>query len=231
MSLHLRSRDVDLGGGLIVRRVLPQRALRKVGPWVFVDHFGPAEGVVDPERDVRPHPHCGLSTVSSLFEGATEHRDSTGGEGTIRAGEVQRMSAGTGVMHSEYNASQNDEVHFLQIWILPDKENHKPGYEQKHYTETERRGKLRLVASGDSRNGSVHINRDADMFAGLFQRGEEAKHKLASGRLGWLHVAKGAVHINGSLLHAGDGVAFETSEEVHIHDGENAEVLLFDMAY
>jgi redox-sensitive bicupin YhaK (pirin superfamily) len=145
----------------------------------------------------------------------------------IRPGDVQRMSAGTGVAHSEYNASKTDGVHFLQIWILPDRSGHTPGYEQKHFSAAEKRGRLRLVASPDGRDGSVAIHQNATIHAGLFDGDERAEHVVAAGRAVWVHVARGSVTLNGERLTAGDAAA--VGDKVVLERGEGAEVLVFDL--
>jgi len=148
----------------------------------------------------------------------------------IRPGDVQRMSAGTGVTHSEFNASPTDLVHFLQIWVLPDTRGYAPSYEQKHFTEADRQGKLRLVASKDAREGSLIIHQDASLFASLLASGERVAHALSSGRYAWLHVAKGKVEVGGETLSAGDAAAFEQAGEIAIVAAEPSEILLFDLA-
>jgi redox-sensitive bicupin YhaK (pirin superfamily) len=147
----------------------------------------------------------------------------------IRPGDVQRMSAGTGVTHSEYNHSQVEGVHFLQIWILPDRAGHRPSYEQVHVAAREKRGALRLVASPDGAEGSVTLHQDARLYAGLFDGQERAEHVLAPARGAWVHVARGAVEIAGQRLHAGDSAAFEQPGVITVARGEDAEVLLFDL--
>jgi len=148
----------------------------------------------------------------------------------IRPGDVQRMSAGTGVLHSEYNASREDEVHFLQIWLLPNKRGVKPSYEQKTFGDADKRGKLRLVASPDGADGSLSINADAKVYAGIFGQGDGAELAIAKGRGAWLHVATGKVRVNGNELGAGDGVAIEDEGKVEIDGVDESEVLVFDLA-
>jgi redox-sensitive bicupin YhaK (pirin superfamily) len=151
----------------------------------------------------------------------------------IRPGDVQRMSAGTGVTHSEFNASPTDTVHFLQIWVLPDTRGIAPSYEQKHFTEADRQGRLKLVASKDAREGSLTIHQDASLFAGLLGPGERVTHHVPAGRYAWLHVARGKVQVAGQDLAAGDAAAFDQageSSDIVIVGGEPSEVLLFDLA-
>ncbi len=176
------------------------------------------------------HSHRDMEIISYVLEGELAHKDSMGTGETIRPGDVQRMSAGTGVQHSEFNASKKDEVHFLQIWLLPDQKNIKPGYEQKTYSEADKRGKLRLVASPDGAEGSITIHTDAKLYAGLFTEGEAAELAIPKGRGAWLHVAKGKVRINGKDVGAGDGVAIENENTVRIEGVADGEVLAFDLA-
>jgi redox-sensitive bicupin YhaK (pirin superfamily) len=171
-----------------------------------------------------------MEIISYVLDGALAHKDSMGTGETIRPGDVQRMSAGTGVLHSEYNASRADEVHFLQIWILPAKRNVLPSYEQKTFTDGDKRGKLTLVASSDGSNGSVTINADARVYAGVFDKGHTAELSLAAGRGAWLHVARGKVRVNGEELGEGDGVALENERAIRIEGVDEGEVLAFDLA-
>jgi redox-sensitive bicupin YhaK (pirin superfamily) len=174
------------------------------------------------------HGHSDMEIVSYVLEGALEHKDSLGTGSVIRPGDVQRMSAGTGVRHSEFNASKTEGVHFLQIWILPDRRGHAPGYEQKNFSEAERRGRLRLVASPDGREGSVSLHQDVMLYAGLFDAGQSAKVELAAGRTAFVHVARGEATINGEAVGEGDGVAIAEEAAVTV-EGRGAEVLVFDM--
>ncbi len=186
------------------------------------------EDRVAPGAGFGTHNHRDMEIVTYVLEGALAHRDSTGSEGVLLPGEVQRMSAGTGVMHSEMNGDKANPVHFLQIWILPERGGIKPGYEQKKFEETERRGTLRLVASPDARDGSVKINQNAAIYAGLIDGNERLTHTFAPDRYGWLQVARGEVELNGQKLSAGDGAAIENETEVSM-TGKGAEVLLFDL--
>ena len=176
------------------------------------------------------HPHRDMEIISYVLDGALAHKDSMGTGATIRPGDVQRMSAGTGVLHSEFNASPKDEVHFLQIWIMPAKRGVQPGYEQKTFPDADKRGKLVLVASQDGRDGSVTINADARVFAGVFRAGETAELPIAGGRGAWIHVARGKVRVNGNELGEGDGVAIEKESAVRIEGVDGGEVLAFDLA-
>jgi redox-sensitive bicupin YhaK (pirin superfamily) len=164
-----------------------------------------------------------------VLDGALEHKDNMGNGSVIRPGDVQRMSAGTGVRHSEYNASNNERVHFLQIWILPKATGIAPGYEQKHFTPTDLDGKLRVVASPDGREGSVTIHQDAYLYASRLANGTQIAHALAPGRRAYVHVARGSVAINGTPLAAGDGARIENETRITLGNADGAEVLLFDL--
>jgi hypothetical protein len=177
-----------------------------------------------------PHPHRDMEIITYILEGELEHKDSTGSGSVIRPGDVQRMSAGTGVVHSEFNHSATEPVHLLQIWIFPDTEGLAPGYEQKHFSEAERRGTLRLVASGDGRQGSLRIHQDAALYASLLEPGGEVAHALERDRHAWIQVARGAVTVNGAVLRAGDGAALSEAPAVAVRAQVPAEFLLFDLA-
>lgn len=176
-----------------------------------------------------PHQHRDMEIVSYVLEGELEHKDSMGNGSVIRPGDVQRMSAGPGVTHSEFNASPSDSVHFLQIWIRPERAGLPAGYEQKFFSDEEKRGRLRLVASRDGTAGSVRIQQQAQIFAGLLADGESVQHTFAPGRCGWLHVVRGSVQLNGTELSAGDGVAIREESEIGISATSSGEVLLFDL--
>ena len=188
------------------------------------------EDRVQPGQGFGTHGHRDMEIISYVLEGALAHKDSIGTGSVIRPGDVQRMSAGTGVRHSEFNGSKTEPVHFLQIWIQPDKAGHPPSYEEKTFSDAEKRGRLRLVASRDGRDGSVTIHQDASLYAGLFDRGEKAAFELARGRYAWIHVARGAVTVNGEVLRAGDAAAIDESGTVEIAGQEQGEVLVFDLA-
>ncbi len=176
-----------------------------------------------------PHPHRDMEIISYVLDGALEHSDSMGNGSTIRPGEVQRMSAGTGVVHSEYNHSKDDSVHFLQIWIQPDRRGIEPSYEQKHFSVEDRKNVLRLVASPDAREGSVRIHQDASLYVSLLESGQTVSHTLAPGRHAWIHVARGAVRVGDSLLTAGDAASTSDADRIDVTATEDAEVLLFDL--
>jgi redox-sensitive bicupin YhaK (pirin superfamily) len=176
------------------------------------------------------HSHRDMEIISYVLEGSLGHKDSMGTGSVIRPGDVQRMSAGTGVSHSEMNASKTEGVHFLQIWIVPDRAGHPPGYEQKAFSPAERQGTLRLVASPDGRDGSVSIHQDASISAGLFARGESTTHTIADKRHAWVQVARGSVEIAGHKLTAGDALSTEGPGQLTIVGTDDAEILVFDLA-
>lgn len=179
-----------------------------------------------------PHAHSDMEIISYVLDGALEHKDSLGTGSVIRPGDIQRMSAGSGVRHSEFNASVKEPVHFLQIWIIPERRGLPASYEQKRFDDAEKRGRLRLIGSRDGREASVTIHQDVDLYAALLAEGETATHTLRGGRSAWLHVARGAVTVNGTHLQAGDGVGVTTTGDLVLAGarGGDAEVLLFDMA-
>ena len=188
------------------------------------------DDVVAPGRGFGTHPHRDMEIVTYVLEGALAHEDSMGNASTIVPGEVQRMSAGTGVLHSEFNHSRTDRVHLLQIWLLPDRTGIAPSYEQTLFPDEEKRGRLRLVASPDGADGSVMIHQDARLYATLLAPGEEVSHPLAPGRHAWVHVARGKASLNGQPLEAGDGAAVSAEEQLTLRGDGHAEVLLFDLA-
>jgi quercetin 2,3-dioxygenase len=176
------------------------------------------------------HPHRDMEIITYLLEGALEHKDSMGNGSVIRPGDGQSMSAGTGVRHSEANGSNADPAHLLQIWILPDRNGHKPGYQQKSFPEAEKRGRFRQIAGPDGLDGSVTIHQDARLYVSLLEPGQEVRHELGEGRHGWLQVAKGAVELNGKSLKQGDGAALSEEKQLVVKGASEAEVLLFDLA-
>ncbi|QSN62009.1 pirin family protein [Caballeronia sp. M1242] len=207
----------------------------------FADYFDPehvhfgALRVINEDRvaggqGFGTHGHRDMEIVSYVLEGALAHRDSMGNGSTIRPGDVQRMSAGTGVRHSEFNGSPTETAHFLQIWIIPDAPGGAPGYEEKRFTDDEKRGRLRVIASPEGTDGSVTIGADARIFAGLFDGDERAEFDVPAGRRVYVHVARGKVSVNGEALGAGDAAKIEDIAKVTIDRGERAEVLLFDLA-
>ena len=187
------------------------------------------EDRVEPGQGFGTHPHRDMEILSYVLEGALEHKDSMGTSSTIRPGEVQRMTAGTGVLHSEYNPSRKEPVHFLQIWIFPEKKSLKPGYEQKAFPDAERKNRLRLVASRDGRDGSLTIHQDAELYTTLLSRGESVSHPLKAGRFAWVQVARGAATLNGKPLATGDGAAVSGEKSLELKATADAEVLMFDL--
>jgi quercetin 2,3-dioxygenase len=188
------------------------------------------EDRVEPGRGFATHSHRDMEIVSYVLAGALEHQDSLGNGSVIRPGDVQRMSAGTGVAHSEFNPSGSEPVHFLQIWILPERAGLAPSYEQKHFPVEERRGVLRRVASRDGRDGSLRLHQDAELFATLLDAGEAVEHTLRPGRHAWLQVVRGHLTLNGVPLEAGDGAALSEETALRIADARDAEALLFELA-
>ncbi|HYL84916.1 MAG TPA: pirin family protein [Candidatus Angelobacter sp.] len=176
------------------------------------------------------HPHRDMEIVTYVLEGALEHRDSMGNGSVIKPGDVQYMSAGTGVRHSEFNASQTEPVHLYQIWMFPEKEGLKPAYDQKNFSEVEKRGKLRLLASPDGREGSVKIRQDNELYATVLAGGETVKHALKPERHAYVQVARGSVNLNGTRLDEGDGAAISAEQSLELTGVQDAEVLLFDLA-
>lgn len=189
------------------------------------------DDVVAPGGGFDTHPHRDMEIVTYVVSGALEHKDSTGGGGVIRPGDVQAMSAGRGVFHSEFNHSRDEPVRLLQIWIEPERRGLDPAYDQKHFPETERAGRLRPIATRDGRDGSLVIHQDAAIYAALLAKGDAVSHQLAPGRAAWVQVATGAVTINGEPLAEGDGLAVEDEAAIEIRaQADRSEVLLFDLA-
>ncbi len=206
----------------------------------FADYFDPQqvswsvlrvinEDRVAPGAGFPTHGHRDMEIVSYVLEGALEHKDSLGTGSVIRPGDVQRMTAGTGVRHSEFNASKSESVHFLQIWILPDRNGHTPGYEQRNFHPAEFDGMLRVIASPDGRAGSVTIHQDALLYAVRLDGTAPVAHRPAPGRKAYLHLARGALNLNGAPLTAGDGARIENEAEIVLSSGRSAEALLFDL--
>ena len=196
-------------------------------------HWGPLR-VINEDRVAAgqgfgAHSHRDMEIISYVLDGSLAHKDSMGNAASIVPGEVQRMSAGTGVTHSEYNHEADRTTHFLQIWIIPDRQGVTPGYEQKAYSEAGKRGRLRLVASPDGADGSVRMHQDARMYAGLFDADERAVLDIAPGRLAYVHMARGKAVVNGHALSAGDALLYADEPRVEIERGEGAEILVFDL--
>jgi redox-sensitive bicupin YhaK (pirin superfamily) len=196
--------------------------------------FGPLrvinEDRIDPGTGFGTHAHRDMEIITYVLDGAIAHKDSMGNGSVIRPGDVQRMSAGTGVRHSEFNHANDMRTHFLQIWIEPNVTGIAPGYEEKNFDASQKRGKLRLIASADGSDGSVMIHQDAKLYAGLFDGAEQASMALAPGRRAYLHVARGEITVNGIALKAGDALKIADEAQIEITQGRQAEVLLFDLA-
>ena len=196
--------------------------------------FGPLrvinEDRVQPGQGFGTHGHRDMEIISYVLEGGLAHKDSMGNGSVIRPGDVQRMSAGTGVRHSEYNASDRDPVHFLQIWIEPNVRNAPPGYEEKHFDAASKRGKLRLIASPDGRDGSVTVRQDAFLYATVLDGSDTVEFAQLPGRRTYVHVIRGEAKVNGQPLRAGDALKIEGEAKVRLENARDAEVLLFDLA-
>ena len=175
------------------------------------------------------HPHQDMEIVTYVLKGALAHKDSTGGEGLISAGEVQRMTAGTGIEHSEYNASATDEVHLYQVWLLPNQRGLAPGYEQKAFAEAEKQGQWRVVASPDGRDGSLTINQDATLYLAALNAGESLTYNFAKARRAWLQVTRGQILLGAATLKAGDGASVTEESALAVAAETDAEILLFDL--
>lgn len=207
----------------------------------FADYYDPEhmgfralrvinEDRVQPGRGFGTHAHREMEIVSYVLDGGLEHKDSMGTGSIIRTGDVQRMSAGTGVSHSEYNASKTDPVHFLQIWIMPSARGIAPSYEQKNFPREDRLGKLRVVASPDAEDGSVTLHADARIYASVLEQGDKAELSVAESRHVWVQAIRGRLVANGQELSAGDGLAISDERAVQLDGLEGAEVLVFDLA-
>ena len=188
------------------------------------------DDTVEPGGGFGAHSHRDMEIVSYVLDGSLAHKDSMGNGSIIRPGNVQRMSAGTGVQHSEFNPSQTEKVHFLQIWFIPNAVGINPSYEEKYFDDAEKRGRLRLIASPDGIDGSVTIHSDAKMFAVLLEAGEQVEHPLAQDSYVYVHVARGDVALNDTPLQSGDGAMLAGGERVVLAQGRNAEVLVFELA-
>jgi redox-sensitive bicupin YhaK (pirin superfamily) len=215
--------------------------LKSFHSFSFADYLDPAhmgfgnlrvinEDRIAPGTGFGTHGHRDMEIVSYVLEGALGHKDSIGNGASILPGDVQRMSAGTGIRHSEFNHAADQTTHFLQIWILPDERGIAPGYEQKRFEEADKRGRLRLVASRDGREGSVTIHADAAMYAGLIDGAEHAELDLDPQRLAYVHVVRGEVAVNGQRLQAGDAAKLTAEPRLELANGRDAEVIVFDLA-
>jgi redox-sensitive bicupin YhaK (pirin superfamily) len=215
----LDSRHTFSFGEHIDPRFMGFRALRVIN-----------EDRVAPGKGFGTHSHRDMEILSYVLEGALRHEDSMGTGSVINVGDVQRMSAGTGVLHSERNASDTAPVHFLQIWLLPERQRIPPSYEQRTFPLTDRQGRLTLIASRDRREGSIRIHQDADLYSALLGRGQSSRHPLRDGRHAWVQVARGEGQLNGTFVKAGDGVAISDETTVQFSASTDADVLLFDLA-
>ena len=215
--------------------------LRTFHTFSFADYYSPDfmgfrtlrvinEDYVEPGKGFPTHSHRDMEILTYVLEGSLEHKDSMGNSSVIRPGEVQRMSAGTGVTHSEFNASEKEWVHLLQIWILPEKKGITPGYEQKRFPAEDKEGRWRLVASRDGVDGSVSFFQNSKIYAATLSMSQKLDYVNPAKRAAWLQVARGTLQLNGKPIEAGDGVAVEDEETLHLTNGDNAEVLLFDLA-
>jgi quercetin 2,3-dioxygenase len=214
--------------------------LKSYHTFSFADYFDPKhvefgplrvinEDRVQPGAGFGTHAHRDMEILSYVLAGSLAHKDSMGNGSTIRPGDVQRMSAGRGVQHSEFNGSSSEPVHFLQIWITPDVRGIEPGYEERHFSAQERRGRLRLIASPDRADDSVLIHQDAQVYAGLFEAGESATLTIAPGRRLYVHVARGHINANGAALSSGDALKLTDTTALALRDAREAEVLVFDL--
>lgn len=232
---------------MIVRRPSEERGRANHG-WLdsrhtfsFSDYHDPAhmgfrslrvinEDRVQPARGFGTHGHRDMEIISYVLEGELAHKDNMGSGSVIRPGDVQRMSAGTGVLHSEMNPSTSQPVHFFQVWLMPAQRGIKPSYEQKRFEPEEKQGRLRLVASPDGRDGSITVHQDADLYAGLFKTGEGARLDLRPGRHAWVQIASGHITLNSESLGTGDGAAVSGETALDLTARSDAEVLVFDLA-
>jgi len=186
------------------------------------------DDTVEPDQGFGTHPHRDMEIISYVLEGELEHKDSMGNGSVIRQGDVQRMSAGTGVTHSEFNPSQKSSTHFLQIWILPDQQGYEPSYEQKSFSEAELTDQFRCVVSDDGRDGSVSVHQNIQMYLARLN-GEESRFVVEAGRCAYVHLAKGEINLNGEAMHAGDGAYIDDAGILNFEKPEQAEILLFDL--
>jgi quercetin 2,3-dioxygenase len=230
--------DVHRGGDRMKTRV---SWLDSKHSFSFGEHYDPDnthhglllvnnEDVVSPGQGFDTHPHRDMEIITWVLSGALEHKDSLGTGSVIRPGDLQRMTAGTGILHSEFNGSKSEPVHLLQIWIFPEKRGLTPSYAQTSFPAAERKGQLKLVASRDGRDGSVSFHQDASLYAAALAPGQKVTHTLAPGRAGWVQVATGAVTLNGKKLVAGDGAAVENESALELVGVEDGETLVFDLA-
>lgn len=207
----------------------------------FADYFDPKhmsfrslrvinEDYVAPGQGFGSHPHKDMEIVTIVLEGELAHKDSMGNASAILPGEVQRMSAGTGIVHSEFNNSPKEQVHLFQVWILPSKKGLQPGYEQKSFSSSEKINRLKLLVSPDGQDGSVRVHQDVKIYESILNKGKELTHSLEKGRAAWIQISQGKLDLNGKLLIAGDGAAVENTDDLKLQAKENCGFLLFDLA-
>lgn len=187
------------------------------------------EDLVAAGKGFGAHPHDNMEILTYIVSGALEHKDSLGTGSTIRPGDIQRMTAGTGIQHSEFNPSKTDPVHLLQIWLQPAQRGHKPSYDQKHFSEAERRDRLRLIASPDAADGSIKVTEDIRLYASLLSEGKRAEIEIKPGRHAWVQLIAGAIDVNGARLEAGDGAAISDEARLAIAAGQDSELIVFDL--
>jgi len=187
------------------------------------------EDRIEPSQGFGTHPHKDMEIVTYIINGALEHKDSMGNGSVIRAGDVQRMTAGTGVRHSEFNHSESEAVHLLQIWILPQELSLQPGYEQEHFDREDKLNQWRLIASSDGRNSSMRVHQAVDLYASVLEAGIQLQHSFASGHSGYLQIVSGTMIANGEQLEAGDGAAINDENELMVESASEAEAILFDL--
>ncbi|MFJ5445572.1 pirin family protein [Methylobacillus methanolivorans] len=187
------------------------------------------EDVIAPSMGFGMHPHRDMEIITYMLKGELRHEDSLGNGSVIRAGDVQRMSAGTGIVHSEFNASDRTQAHLLQIWLLPEKNGIAPGYEEKHFAAAQKQDRWRLIASRDGREGSLHIHQDVELYATVLTENQQLEYSVSPGRSVYLQVARGSIALSGLLLEAGDAAKVDAQQQIEITAGEEAELLLFDL--
>lgn len=187
------------------------------------------EDVIAPSMGFGMHPHRDMEIITYMLKGELRHEDSLGNGSVIRAGDVQRMSAGTGIVHSEFNASDHTQAHLLQIWLLPEKNGITPGYEEKHFAAAQKQDRWRLIASRDGREDSLHIHQEVDLYATVLTENQQLEYSVSPGRSVYLQVARGSIALSGLLLEAGDAAKIDAQQQIEITAGEEAELLLFDL--
>ena len=226
-SIHAGQPATD-GAGVRMTRVIATQGLDHFDPFLLLDEFR-SDDASDYIAGFPDHPHRGFETVTYMIDGALEHKDSMGNGSVIRPGDVQRMTAGTGVRHSEFNASRTEPVHFLQIWILPEKPGLEPGYEQKHFSADEKRDRLVLMASPDGRQGSLTIHQNAFLYGTIVEGGESLSHTVDNDSAIYVHLISGKLSVNGQAMSDGDGLGLRDVDSLDMHAREESELLIFEM--